>query len=222
MQVFLAALAVILAYVLGSVPFGVLIVRLSTGEDLRGLHSGRTGGTNAMRAAGAWAGIATALMDALKGAGAVWLARGLSLDSAWVEVLAGLAAVLGHNYSIFLLERREGVIRLHGGAGGAPTVGAAFGLWMPSPLVVVPLCVVVLLGVGYASLATLSTGVIITAAFVWAAGANYIPHEFIAFGPFVEILLIVALKPNIRRLLDGTERIVGWRARKRRGPSEQA
>jgi glycerol-3-phosphate acyltransferase PlsY len=210
------------AYLLGSIPFGVLIVRLSTGKDLRGMHSGRTGGTNAMRAAGPWAGVATALADALKGAGAVWLARGLIGGSPWVEVLAGLAVVLGHNYSVFLIERRDGAIRLHGGAGGAPTVGAAFGFWMPAPLVIVPLSLLVLLGIGYASLATMSTGVIITASFVWASGANYIPREFIAFGPLVEILLIVALRPNIRRLLDGTERIVGWRAGKGRGPSEPA
>jgi glycerol-3-phosphate acyltransferase PlsY len=213
-----AVLAVILAYVLGSIPFGVLIVRLSTGKDLRGQHSGRTGGTNAMRAAGTWAGVGTALADALKGASAVWLARWVGGASPWVEVLAGLAAVLGHNYSIFLIERHDGAIRLHGGAGGAPTVGVACGLWLPSPLIVVPLCLLVLFGVGYASVATLTAGVVITASFVWAAGAKYIPREFIAFGPLVEILLIVALRPNIRRLVQGTERIVGWRARKGRGP----
>lgn len=222
MQSMIGVGAIVVAYVLGSIPFGVLIVRLTTGKDLRGLHSGRTGGTNAMRAAGTWAGVATALADALKGAGAVWAARGLTGGLPWVEVLAGLAAVLGHNYSIFLIERRDGVIHLHGGAGGAPTVGAAFGFWMPSPLVVVPVSMLVLFGIGYASLATMSTGLTITAAFVWASGAGYIPREFIAFGPLVEILLIVALRPNIRRLLGGTERIVGWRARKKRGPSEPA
>jgi glycerol-3-phosphate acyltransferase PlsY len=220
MQSVHAILTIVLAYVLGSIPFGVLIVRLSTGKDLRAQHSGRTGGTNAMRAAGAWAGVATALADALKGASAIWLARWLTPGTPWVEVLAGLAVVMGHNYSIFLIERRNGVLRMHGGAGGAPTVGAACGLWLPSPLIVVPLSLLVLLGIGYASVATLSTGVIITASFIWAVGANHIPREFIAFGPLVEILLILALLPNIRRLLDGTERIVGWRARKGRGPSE--
>ena len=217
MQSVLTVGAVVAAYVMGSVPFGVLIVRISTGLDLRHLHSGRTGGTNAMRAAGLWAGAGTALADALKGAGAVWLARGLTGGMAWVEVLA---AVLGHNYSIFLLERRDGVIRLRGGAGGAPTVGAAFGLWALSPLIVIPLSLLVLMGIGYASVATMSTGLIITAAFTWAARAGYIPGEYIAFGLLVEILLLVALRPNIRRLVDGTERVVGWRARRDRGPSE--
>jgi len=219
-QSFLPVVAVVAAYVMGSVPFGVLIVRISTGLDLRHLHSGRTGGTNAMRAAGLWAGAATALADALKGAVAVWLARGLTGGMAWVEVLAGLAAVLGHNYSIFLIERRDGVVRLRGGAGGAPTVGAAFGLWAPSLLIVIPLSLLVLMGIGYASVATMSTGLIITAAFTWAARAGYIPGEYIGFGLLVEILLLVALRPNIRRLLDGTERVVGWRARRDRGSSE--
>jgi len=219
-QAVVAVVAVVAAYLIGSIPFGVLIVRLSTGMDLRGLHSGRTGGTNAMRAAGTWAGVATALADFLKGACAVWLARRMSVGSPWVEVLAGLAAVLGHNYSIFLIERRDGVIRVHGGAGGAPTVGAAFGFWTPAPLIVVPLALLVLLGIGYASLATLSTGLIITGAFVWASAAGHIPREFIAFGPLVEVLLILALLPNIRRLLEGTERLVGWRARKRPGSSD--
>jgi glycerol-3-phosphate acyltransferase PlsY len=219
-QVVSVMVALIIAYVLGSVPFGVVIVRLTTGKDLRGQHSGRTGGTNAMRAAGTLAGVGTALADALKGACAIWLARWLSAGTPWVEVLAGLAVVLGHNYSIFLIERRDGIIHLHGGAGGAPTVGAALGMWLPAPLIIVPICLFVLLGVGYASVATLVTGVVITGAFVWASGANYIPREFIAFGPLVEILLVVALRPNIRRLIGGTERVVGWRARRQREPSE--
>lgn len=221
MQIFSATVTVLAAYLIGSIPFGVLIVRLSTGTDLRGHHSGRTGGTNAMRVAGTWAGVATALADVFKATCAVWLARGLTVGMPWVEVLAGLAAVLGHNYSIFLIERRDGAIRIHGGAGGAPTVGAAFGLWAPSPLAVVPVSLLVLLGIGYASLATLSTGLMITLTFVLASAAGQIPREYIAFGPIVELLLIVALLPNIRRLLDGTERLVGWRARKRRGSSER-
>lgn len=57
----------ILAYLIGSIPFGLIIVKLSTGKDIRSVESGRTGGTNAMRAAGVWAGVATAIFDTLKG-----------------------------------------------------------------------------------------------------------------------------------------------------------
>jgi len=112
---------VILAYIFGSIPFGLLIVKLKTGKDIREVESGRTGGTNAMRAAGFWAGFATALLDILKGAVGVWVAQWLTPNSEWVHVLAPIAAILGHNYSIFLAERGEnGKFRLRGGAGAWP------------------------------------------------------------------------------------------------------
>lgn len=72
MQIVFAILAVVLAYVIGSVPVGLLIVKITTGKDIREIESGRTGGTNAMRAAGFWAGFATAMLDIVKGAAGVW------------------------------------------------------------------------------------------------------------------------------------------------------
>src|SRR5262245_1622665 len=117
-------LAVILGYLLGSVPFGFLIVKLLTGKDLRTVESGRTGGTNAFRAAGFLVGLTTALLDAAKATFAVWVARWLSPDVYLIQVLAGLAAIVGHNYSILLLERdQQGRLRFRGGAGAMPAVG---------------------------------------------------------------------------------------------------
>src|SRR3989337_867449 len=97
---------ILLAYVFGSIPFGLLIVKLKTGKDIREVESGRTGGTNAMRAAGFWAGFITAMLDILKGALAVWAAQSLT-DNHWIHVIAPLAAIIGHNHSIFLVERDE-------------------------------------------------------------------------------------------------------------------
>ncbi len=97
MQILIDISVIMLAYVLGSIPFGLLIVKLSTGKDIRQVASGRTGGTNAMRAAGAWAGILTGFMDGLKGAVAVWVARAILPGGDWLHVAAGLAAILGHN-----------------------------------------------------------------------------------------------------------------------------
>src|SRR5215813_6682518 len=105
-------------YVLGSIPFGLVIVKLKTGKDIRTVESGRTGGTNAARAAGFWAGLLTAVLDILKGAASVWIAQAVDPNNHVLHVLAPIFAILGHNYSLFLLERGEnGKLKFRGGAG---------------------------------------------------------------------------------------------------------
>ena len=120
-------------YLLGSIPSGFLIVRVFSGQDVRQMGSGRTGGTNVMRAAGFWPGLLTALLDMLKATASVWIAKAvLPLDIQPLGMaLAGLCAILGHNYSLFL--------KFKGGAGGAPCVGGAIGIWPWSGLIIVPL-----------------------------------------------------------------------------------
>jgi glycerol-3-phosphate acyltransferase PlsY len=89
MQILIGIGAVIIGYILGSIPFGLIIVKLKTGKDIRTVESGRTGGTNAVRAAGLAAGLLTAILDILKGAVAVWVARALSpgmiLSTCWLQ-----------------------------------------------------------------------------------------------------------------------------------------
>jgi glycerol-3-phosphate acyltransferase PlsY len=215
--------SLVAGYLLGSIPIGVLLVRVSTGKDLRREHSGRTGGTNAGRVAGTWAGAATMFGDGLKAAAAVWLARVLTGGQPWVEAAAGIAAILGHNYSLFLVERREGRLYFRGGAGGAPTVGAAIGLWAPSVLVTLPVGVGVLLLLGYASVATISVAVAATAVFLVRAMLGVGPWPHVAFGPAAAIVLLWALRPNLVRLRQGTERLVGLRAwQKKRAEAARA
>lgn len=206
------ALALTGAYVIGSMPIGLLVVRLATGQDVRRHHSGRTGGTNVARVAGWWAGVVTGVLDVLKGASAVWLAKAVAGEAAWIAAAAGALVVLGHNHSVFLPERVDGKLRLRGGAGGAPTMGAAMGLWPTSLLIVLPLFLIVLLGVGYASLATMTAGLVVVATFAVRAALGQSPWEYIAFGLIAEMLLLWALRPNIHRLLHGQERLVGPRA----------
>jgi acyl phosphate:glycerol-3-phosphate acyltransferase len=196
------------SYIIGSVPMGYVVVKTISGQDVRQVGSGRTGGTNAMRAAGLAAGLLTALLDLLKGAAGVWLAQALlpPESRALGMVAAGLTAILGHNYSVFL--------KFKGGAGGAPCVGAAMALWPPSLLIVLPVGVLVLFGVGYASVATLSVAVVITALFAYRTYALQAPAEFILYGIGAFILLAWALRPNIRRLVRGEERLIGWRAKR--------
>ncbi len=221
MQLLAAAFMLLIAYVIGSIPFGLLIVKFSTGKDIRTIESGRTGGTNAMRAAGFWAGLGTVVLDVLKSASTVWLARwlirlGWLPDSPWLEMLAPVCAILGHNYSIFLPERtKEGKFRLRGGAGGTPAVGGAFGLWPPSLIGTAVIGITLLFGVGYASLATLSVGLVSAGIFAYRAWLGISPWEYVLYGLISFALLAWALRPNIKRLLNGTERLVGWRARQK-------
>jgi glycerol-3-phosphate acyltransferase PlsY len=221
MEILLTVFLLFLSYVLGSIPSGLIIVKLFSGKDIRDVESGRTGGTNAMRAAGYYAGLMTGTLDMLKAAVAVWLAQALFPANPWIHVFAGLFAILGHNYSIFMIERTPGQrIRLRGGAGGAPTVGAAFGFWPWSLLFVLPVSGLVFYFIGYASLTTLTAPLIITLLFAYRAWIGASPWAYAAYGLLAELLLIWALRPNIRRLLNGNERLVGYRARKQKpGPS---
>lgn len=203
------------SYLLGSIPFGLLFVKLKTGQDLRKLHSGRTGGTNAGRAAGKLVGLTTAAVDFIKGAIPVWIAGMVLPGNVWLKILAPLAVILGHNYSMFLAERDEkGRWVLRGGAGGASCVGGSLGLWAPSFLIILPLGALVFYLIGYASIATMSVAVGSALVFMVLALIADFPWQFVLYGIFAEVLLIWALRPNIRRLLEGSERPVGLRARR--------
>ena len=211
-------LAVMLvSYLIGSIPFGWIIVKLATGRDLRGVESGRTGGTNAWRAAGILAGLLTAILDVIKGASTVWLVRWLIPATTpffpWYEIAAPLAAILGHNYSIYLLERHEstGRVRLRGGAGGAACLGGALGLWPASVLVILPLILFVYLFIGYASLTTMSIAFFATVVFLVKAIQGTLPWQYVVYGLAAEAMLVWALRPNIKRLREGTERMHGFR-----------
>jgi glycerol-3-phosphate acyltransferase PlsY len=210
MQVFVDVLLVLLGYVLGSIPSGLIIVKLKTGKDIRQVESGRTGGTNAMRAAGFWAGLGTALSDIFKGALAVWIAQYFS-TSEWVHILAPIGAILGHNYSLFLPEWDENgkFKRLRGGAGGAPALGGAVGLWPPAFFIVFSLGALVFFTLGYASITTMSVALTAIVVFSVRAMLGLSPWSYVAYGVIAEVLLIWALRPNIAKLLNGTERVVG-------------
>jgi len=174
----------ILAYCVGSIPWGYILVKVFKGIDIREIESGRTGGTNAMRASGFSVGFITAMLDILKSASIVWIAKYLFPDSYWFHVMTALVTVISHNYSIYMIRRdQNGKITVGGGAGGTPALGSIVGLWWPSIFILVPAGYFIVIIIGYASLATLS------------------------------LPLIWALRPNIKRLMNGTERIVGIRAK---------
>jgi glycerol-3-phosphate acyltransferase PlsY len=216
MNVLLAVGLILLGYVMGSIPSGMLIVRLTTGRDIRRVGSGRTGGTNAMRAGGSLAGLLTGVLDVLKSFLAVHICRWALPGYFWLEILVGLAAILGHNYSMFSIDWKEtrfGKIPIfHGGAGGAPTLGAAAAFWFPSLFIVLPLGLAVFIFIGYASVTTLVGGLAVLVIFSVRAALGYSSKWYVVFGVVTMGLMAWSLRPNIDRLLHGTERVVGLRA----------
>lgn len=224
MAIFLILVCIVIGYFFGSFPSGLVVVRVATGKDVRDVGSGRTGGTNAFRAAGAAAGILTGLLDGFKGAIPVWIASYITGGNHYAEVFAGLAAVLGHIYSIFLVKRDEqGKLHFKGGAGGGPSVGAAAGLWIWSLAFIVPVGLFVFFVIGYASLTTLSFGVVALIIFIVRYALGYGPWEHILYGVLVLALQIWALRPNFPRLLDGTERAhSGWAKRRAARVAQQS
>jgi glycerol-3-phosphate acyltransferase PlsY len=202
--------AALFGYVIGAVPSGYLVVKLLTGKDIRHSGSGRTGGTNAFRAAGPVALFLTGAGDIAKGAvavwGAAWLGKQLGAGSpVAAQVLAGVMAVVGHNYSVFLSWK--------GGAGTGPNVGVATGFWFPALFILLPLVPILLYYIGYASVASLTIAGLIPVLFALRALVAKAPWEYAVYGILAGTLVVWALRPNIARLKAGRERLVGRRAK---------
>ena len=213
----LLALAGLIGYLSGAVPFGFLYVRATKGINILEYGSGRTGGTNSLRAAGWQVGTITALSDVAKGFLGVAITRlvlGGVADAGllpWLLGTAGVMTVVGHNWSIFLGWR--------GGAGTGPNIGWATALWWPMFPIGAAVMVGMLLTVGMASVASLAIAFLIPLAFTIlyiAGGAAYSSTiAYMACGLLAALVVTWALRPNIKRLVQGQERIVGPRARRR-------
>lgn len=213
---FFFLVAALIGYLCGAIPFGYLYVRLVKGIDIRTVGSGRTGGTNSLRAAGLGVGLATSFSDVGKGALGIILSRWLLVNQLspellpWALALAGVMSVIGHNWSVFMGWR--------GGAGTGPNVGWGTAVWWP----MLPIAIVVmsgmLLGIGMASVASLTMGALIAIVFFVLYVAGVSPFDttlaYTVGGLVAFVIVAWALRPNIRRLLNGTERVVGPRARK--------
>lgn len=215
MNVVYLLLGALIGYLFGAIPFGWIFVKLTRGVDLRQVKSGRTGGTNAMRAAGPVVGGLTAIGDVLKGAAAIWIARAVfgpllpEVWLPWAEVIVGLFTIVGHNWSVFLA--------WGGGAGTGPNVGWAAAVWWP----IAPIAAVVVVGAilitGMASVASLSMGVLIPVIFAILYFTGIIASPaYIVGGVMTALVVTWALRPNIRRLVRGEERVVGPAAHRRK------
>ena len=162
----------------------------------------------------------------MKGAVSVWLVNWLLPVSSpwhvWLHVAAPLIAIMGHNYSIYMITvHSDGRLKLRGGAGGAPCFGGAIGIWPWSAAIILPVGVLVFIFGGYASVTTLSIALSATAIFSYLAIVKGYPWQYILYGVFSFLLLLWALRPNIKRLVLGTERSVGLRAYLQKRKTEQ-
>jgi len=191
--VLMAIFAFISAYLIGSIPVGVFIVTIFTGKDVRLMGSGRSGGTNAMRAAGFLAGLLTAGFDVGKGILAGYLVGVLVPGNIWVKVISLILAVIGQIYSVFLIERDEsGKMTLRGGAGGSTTLGGAISLWPMSWAIILPLVVLVYIVIGYASVTPSSLALFSLILFIARAIAGTGPWEFIVYGLLTLMIVLIA------------------------------
>ncbi len=201
MDILRYVIMIALGYVMGSIPVGYLVVKLTKGDDVRRYGSGRSGGTNVWRAAGLGPAILTASGDFLKGMGAVLIARAMLGNSAG-EVLVGVAAVVGHNWSIFL--------GLRGGAGTATNLGVISALSLPVALALAGAGLLVIVVSRYASVASLAVAALAPAIFLGLALFAHCPLPHALYGLLAGALVALALRPNIIRLLAGTERRLSY------------
>jgi glycerol-3-phosphate acyltransferase PlsY len=191
-------LPIILGYLIGSIPFGFLVGKIK-GVDIRNVGSGNIGATNIYRTLGVWPGVSVFALDLLKGTAAVYIAQALLpqstpvLSREYFIVVSGVAAMVGHMFSIFL--------GFKGGKGAATSLGILLGI-APDLFVIAIIYVIICIAVTrYVSVASI-TGVILLAALM------FIMDKPLAYGictVLAAVLMIYKHIPNIKRLLSGTE-----------------
>src|ERR1700680_1391082 len=174
---------VVTAYLLGSIPFGILIARILGGKDVRTSGSGNIGATNVTRFAAQDAGILTLALDSTKGYAAVWLAARYSHDSATWMMIAGLAVLAGHCFPILL--------NFKGGKGVAPALGVLLTLCAPAAVAALALFVLVSAYWKYISLGSIAAAAAMPLLiyFLWAP--HHAPPTIVIFGTMAATLLII-------------------------------
>jgi glycerol-3-phosphate acyltransferase PlsY len=193
--------AVGVAYLVGSFPAGYLLGRL-WGVNVLEHGSGRTGGTNVFRSAGIVPALLTGALDIGKGALAVWLAGQITGYPA-VQVLAGGAVILGHNHSVFL--------HFHGGAGVGTSLGALGAIYLPAAIGLVVLLLVLIAVTRYASLGSLIVTTLMPIVLLVLGITGRLSLTYIGYGFLAWVIIVLAHRSNIDRLLKGTERRLGER-----------
>ena len=191
-----AAVLVVIAYLLGSISFAVLLVRLKTGRDIRQEGSGNAGATNVLRAHGKKLAILVALLDVAKGAAAVLLVRLVTADPRYAAA-AAFAAVLGHVFPVFYGFR--------GGKGVATAVGAFFALALLAMTLSVAVFLIVVLLTRYVSVGS----VVAMTLLPLLAGVLGAPQAVVIAAAATAVLVMFKHLENLKRLARGEERRLG-------------
>ncbi len=202
----------VVAYLLGSIPFGYVLVRIFRGEDIRQTGSGNIGATNVARSGAKGLGIATLVLDALKGALAVWIAiwldsRGLNkcvdvdytcLSTAGLMSVAALFAVLGHVFPVWL--------RFKGGKGVATALGVFCVLFPKAILVSLAVFILIVAITRYVSLGSILGAITFPLAAYFLQAADAVS---LVLASAVSLIVVLKHHQNISRLLAGTENRLG-------------
>ncbi|MFC1561388.1 glycerol-3-phosphate 1-O-acyltransferase PlsY [candidate division KSB1 bacterium] len=203
-------LILLLGYFIGSIPFGIIVSRILRGIDIREHGSGNAGATNVMRVIGWKAGVTVLMLDAAKGFVAVYFisrigAGNIPFDFSLVQILAGIAAVCGHIWTVFA--------KFRGGKGVATAAGMFIGLAPGAVLISLLVFVVVFLIFRYVSLGSLLAALTLSAVFIvrkfWLQ--HDIPLPLLCFTFITTALIIITHRSNIKRLLNGTENKISFR-----------
>jgi|TARA_B100002003_G_scaffold7510_1_gene6644 glycerol-3-phosphate acyltransferase PlsY len=192
-----------IAYLVGSLPFGLIAGKIVTGTDIRDFGSGKTGMTNVLRTAGPVPAALVLLLDMGKAVVAVVVAR-ILFDSTGAEAAAAVAVMIGHNWPVF--------VQFRGGRGIASGYGGLLILSWPAFIVATLVGVSLIAGTRYVSLGSITAAVLGSLALIITAATGHAPMAYIWFGVFGTALVVVRHKDNIHRLLQGTEPKIGQRA----------
>jgi acyl phosphate:glycerol-3-phosphate acyltransferase len=188
----------LVAYLLGSIPFGLLVVKARGGPDIRQIGSGNIGAANVTRNAGKFAGILTLLLDAGKGYLAVWLAGYFSHGNIRWIMIAAVCAVVGHVFPVWL--------GFHGGKGVATGLGVFLPLCWQAVAAAVVLWLLVVIFWRYSSLGSISAAVALPLFVYLLYAPGHAPPEFVTLGTVViSLLVLIKHRPNIARLVAGEE-----------------
>lgn len=194
------AAVVLCSYLIGALPFGILISRLTSGIDIRGYGSGKIGATNVIRTIGGRAGLVTMLLDVAKGSLAVMLAW-FVLHTHAAQIVAATAAIVGHNWSIY--------IKFQGGRGMAVFVGGLFAMYWPVGLGTGAVVLGLAALTRYMSLGSILGLAVAISVMFYLVIVDRQPMEYLIYCGVAGCLILFQHRDNIQRLRAGTERRLG-------------